>query len=196
MDHYLRQEAWLSIHAPTAKLGMDPLITTPHDVHTLSPWPGEGALAPSHLSGLAVALVPAPPPHILVIDDSPTVCKIVAICHRRAGFVVRSLKDGIEALQWLSRSQASIPPLIYLDIELPRMDGYAVAQRLRARPDFAHTTLILLSGRDRVIDRLKGRLAGAKAYVTKPFKEQELLAITQSYLGLAPHVSLAQSMHP
>lgn len=126
---------------------------------------------------------PAPgPPHILLIDDSVTVRKIVEICHQRAGYHVQSFAEGVTALQWLARSREGIPPLIYLDIELPRLDGYRVAEVLRARADFARTTLIILSCRDRVTDRLKGRLSGATAYLTKPFRVQDLLATTRLYL--------------
>jgi DNA-binding response OmpR family regulator len=129
------------------------------------------------------AVSPTSAPHLLVIDDSATIRTIVEICHRRAGFTVTSFVDGVEALTWLSRSRAALPPLIYLDIEMPRMDGYEVARQFHARPDFAQTTLILLSGRDGVMDRLKGRLAGAKAFLTKPFRAEQMLALSRLYLS-------------
>ena len=135
-------------------------------------------------------------PQILIIDDSVTVRKIVEVCHQRVGYHVQSFAEGVTALQWLARAPGGIPPLIYLDIELPRLDGYRVAQVLRDRADFAQTTLIILSGRDGVTDRLKGRLSGATAYLTKPFRVQDLLATTRFYLPPTEASSSAQRGYP
>jgi DNA-binding response OmpR family regulator len=130
-------------------------------------------------------------PHVLAIDDSATVCRIIEMHLRSAGFTVQSFADGVAALQWLARSRAALPPLIYLDIEMPRMDGYEVARALHARADFAQTTLVLLSARDGVGDRLKGRLAGAKMYITRPFRAQDILATTRFYLAAQAEPSLS-----
>ena len=73
---------------------------------------------------------------------------------------------------------------VVLDIGLPKMDGYEIARRFKTKPQFAHTIIIMLSGRDGVIDRLKGRLSGAKDYITKPFKTQEVISVIQSHLGV------------
>lgn len=129
---------------------------------------------------------------ILVIDDSATVRKIMEMCHRRAGFAIQTFADGVEALRWLSVNQAIIPLLIYLDIEMPRMDGFDVARALRAKSAFASVPILMFSSRDKTLDRLKGRLAGARGYVTKPFREQEILAITRSYLPPAESVAVAE----
>src|SRR6266700_3703998 len=77
-----------------------------------------------------------------------------------------------------------IPDLIILDIGMPKMDGYAFARLLKSKPQFNHTVIIMLTSRDGVIDRLKGRLAGAKDYITKPFRTQELMDRLHLYLGL------------
>ncbi len=87
-------------------------------------------------------------------------------------------------MRWLTEPQAHIPNLVLLDIGLPKMDGYEVARRLKTKPQFANTVIIMLSRRDGVIDKLKGRLAGAKDYITKPFKAQEIVSIVESYLGV------------
>lgn len=121
---------------------------------------------------------------ILIIDDSATVRKIMEICLSRAGFAVKSFADGVEAMQWLSQSDARVPQLIFLDICLPRMDGYEVARRLKAKTPLEQTVIIILSRRDGVLDRLKGRLAGAKDYLTKPFQTQTILATVEAHLGL------------
>ena len=120
---------------------------------------------------------------VLVIDDSATVRKIVETCVSREGFDVESFQDGVEAIRWLVLPQARIPDLVILDIGLPKMDGYEVARRLKTKPQFSNTVIVMLSRRDGVIDKLKGRLAGAKDYLTKPFKTQELISVIESHLG-------------
>jgi twitching motility two-component system response regulator PilG len=125
---------------------------------------------------------------VMVIDDSTTVRKIIETCLRRQGFQVMGFPDGIEAIRWLMEPASCVPDLVLLDIGLPKMDGYEVARRLKIKPQFSNTVIVMLSRRDGVIDRLKGRLAGAKDYITKPFKTQDIISITESYLGMpAPH---------
>ncbi|MFL5665635.1 MAG: response regulator [Ktedonobacteraceae bacterium] len=131
---------------------------------------------------------------VLVIDDSLTVRKIIEVCLRRAGYEVIGFPDGVEAIRWLATQQAFLPQLVFLDIEMPRMDGYAVAQYFKARPQLSDMVIVMLSGRTGVLDRLKGRLAGANTYLTKPFTIQTILSIVQAYLGapLEPHESLLE----
>jgi twitching motility two-component system response regulator PilG len=122
---------------------------------------------------------------IMVIDDSPTVRKIIETCLRREEFEVRSFADGVEAIRWLTNDpEARVPDLVLLDIGLPKMDGYEVARRFKSKPIFNNTVIVMLSRRDGVIDRLKGRLAGAKEYITKPFKTQEIVSIIQAQLNV------------
>jgi twitching motility two-component system response regulator PilG len=121
---------------------------------------------------------------IMVIDDSTTVRKIIETCLGRQGFQVLGFPDGIEAMRWLMEPTSRVPDLVLLDIGLPKMDGYEVARRLKIKPQFSSTVIVMLSRRDGMIDRLKGRLAGAKDYITKPFKTQDLITITESYLGM------------
>lgn len=122
---------------------------------------------------------------IMVIDDSPTVRKIIETCLRREDFDVRGFTDGVEAMRWITNdSEARIPDLVLLDINLPKMDGYEVARRFKTKAIFNNTVIIMLSRRDGVIDRLKGRLAGAKDYITKPFKTQEIVSIIQEHLNV------------
>ncbi len=120
---------------------------------------------------------------VMVIDDSTTVRKIIETSLRREGFTVESYPDGIEAMRALTNPQAPIPDLVLLDIGLPKMDGYEVARRLKTKPQFGNTVIVMLSRRDGMIDRLKGRLAGAKDYITKPFKIQDIVSVIESYIG-------------
>ena len=120
--------------------------------------------------------------NVVVIDDSAVVRKIVEIILHRCGIACMSYQDGFEALKAFKTGEDYIPDLIFLDIGLPKIDGYDLLRLLKTSPQFDHTTVVMLSGRDGVLDRLKSRLAGAKGYVTKPFKTQELLSIALSYL--------------
>jgi len=122
---------------------------------------------------------------VMVIDDSPTVRKIIETCLRREEFDVLGFTDGVEAMRWITSDPTSrIPDLVLLDINLPKIDGYEVARRFKTKSMFNNTIIIMLSRRDSVIDRLKGRLAGAKDYITKPFKTQEIVAIVQEQLNV------------
>ncbi|HET8913312.1 MAG TPA: response regulator [Ktedonobacteraceae bacterium] len=123
---------------------------------------------------------------VMVIDDSLTVRKIIETSLRREGYETIGYQDGVEALRALTEQRLSrIPDLVILDIGLPKLDGYEIARRLKSKPQFNNTVIVMLSGRDGVIDRLKGRLAGAKDYITKPFRTQYVLAVVQSHLGVS-----------
>src|SRR2546425_410867 len=120
---------------------------------------------------------------VMVIDDSLTIRKILEVCLHRAGYSVESFCGGVEMFRWLNTAQAAIPDLVFVDLCLPIIDGYAIIRRLKAKPAFAQTVFVILSRRDGVLDRLKGRLAGASVYLTKPCKTQEIVAVVQTYLG-------------
>jgi twitching motility two-component system response regulator PilG len=120
---------------------------------------------------------------VMVIDDSLVIRKIVETCLHRAGYEVKSFADGVEALCWLNTTEARIPDLVVVDLGLPRLDGYQVIQQIKARPVLERTRLVILSRRDGILDRLKGRLVGAHAYLTKPFKTDQLVAVIQTSLG-------------
>ena len=119
---------------------------------------------------------------VMVIDDSLVIRKIVETCLHRAGYEVKSFPDGVEALCWLNTTEACIPDLVIVDLALPKLDGYQVMQQIKARPALERTRLVILSRRDGVLDKLKGRLAGAHTYLTKPFQTGELLAVVQAHL--------------
>lgn len=130
---------------------------------------------------------------ILIIDDSLTVRKILETCLERAGYEVKSFADGVQALCWLNSTEVTIPALIFIDLDLPKLNGYEVTRRLKAQPCLEQTMLVILSGRDGVLDRLKGRLAGAHLYLTKPFKRQTILAVVQTHLPSLCEATLEHS---
>ncbi|MGB8346281.1 MAG: response regulator [Ktedonobacteraceae bacterium] len=119
---------------------------------------------------------------ILIIDDSICARRILEIALRKAGYETQGFAGGYEALRWLASEEARLPALIILDLVMPKMDGYSVLRHLRKRPATAQTPVIMLSGRSGVVDRLKGRLAGASVYLTKPFQSRTVLAAMHKLL--------------
>ena len=122
---------------------------------------------------------------VMVIDDSPTIRTILEICLRRAGHDVRGFEDGVAALRWLASPDTAIPTLVLVDLGLPKLDGFEVIKSLKTRPGLERTVIVILSKRDGILDRIKGRLVGAHAYVTKPFRTQTILALVEAHLGAA-----------
>jgi len=121
---------------------------------------------------------------IVVIDDSIVTRRIVEIGLRRAGYSeVRCFADGLSAIAWLNAPEGQIPALLVIDWLLPRMDGIQLLQYFKGKPAYAQTILVMLSGRGGTLNRLKGRLAGAHVYLTKPFRQQDVVAVAQHYLG-------------
>lgn len=125
------------------------------------------------------------PPTIAVIDDSPTVRKVIEILFTRQGLRVLCFQDGVEALRaynGASPPSCALPDLFLIDIGLPLYDGYEVIRRLRMNPSLQRLPIIVLTRRDTPIDRLKSRLAGACDHVSKPFQEKDLVALVNRRL--------------
>src|SRR5262249_40526194 len=120
---------------------------------------------------------------VMVIDDSLTVRKIMESSLQREGFRSVSFPDGLQAMSALSKGEIPVPDLILLDVGLPKMDGYEIAKAFKQKNRLGNTVIIMLSGRDGVFDKLRGRMAGAKEYITKPFKPAEVIAVVRSHLG-------------
>jgi twitching motility two-component system response regulator PilG len=92
---------------------------------------------------------------VMVIDDSPTVRKILEVCLRRVQLDVVSYADGIEALRAVTERQIErLPDLVILDIDLPKLNGYEIARYLRTKPQWSRTAIVILSRNDGIIDRL------------------------------------------
>jgi twitching motility two-component system response regulator PilG len=118
-------------------------------------------------------------PVVLVVDDSPTVRAIVVRTLKGEHLQVVTAEDGLSALAAVADAS---PDLILLDIMLPRMDGYQLCHLLRQHWEFRDTPILMLSGKDGLFDRLRGRLVGATAYLSKPFEPAELVSMVKRYL--------------
>jgi twitching motility two-component system response regulator PilG len=118
-------------------------------------------------------------PLVLVVDDSPTIRKIVEVTLRRERVRVLGVPDGLSALAAVADKQ---PALVLLDITLPGMDGYQICQVLKQRPTSKHIPVVMLSGRDGFFDRMRGKLVGSTQYVTKPFDPAALVKAVSKHL--------------
>jgi DNA-binding response OmpR family regulator len=122
----------------------------------------------------------------MVIDDSMTVRAVIEAALKRRGYDVDAFMDGIAAMGALARQEVRVPDLLLLDIGLPKMDGYEVARILRGKPDFSQTVIVMLTGRDGFVDRVRSRLVGASAFIAKPFKVSYVVDVIRHYLQSTP----------
>lgn len=122
---------------------------------------------------------------ILVIDGSPTLQKIIEVTLRGVGYEVRSFRDGIAAMRWFAGPEARTPDLMLVDLDLPKLDGYHVLQKFKAKPRFAHTACVLLCEQENPAgqNRKTPAWAGAVASLPKPFTIQQLVTTVQSSLA-------------
>ena len=110
-------------------------------------------------------------PLILVIDDEPYILRSLSYLLTREGYPVETASNGEEGL---ARVRTLRPPLVFLDIMMPRMDGYEVCEQIKQDPALAGTYVIMLSAKGQQIDRERGLLGGADEYMTKPFSPREI----------------------
>ena len=120
---------------------------------------------------------------ILVIDDSNTIRRSAEMYLRQAGFDVILAEDGFDALAKISDHQ---PRVIFVDIMMPRLDGYQTCALIKQNPHLKATPVIMLSSKDGVFDRARGRLAGSDRYLTKPFTREALIETVHEYVKDAP----------
>jgi twitching motility two-component system response regulator PilG len=121
----------------------------------------------------------AGPIKVLVIDDSNTIRRSAEMFLRQAGFEVILAEDGFDALAKISDHQ---PKVIFVDIMMPRLDGYQTCALIKQNPKLKATPVIMLSSKDGVFDRARGRLAGSDRYLTKPFTKEALIDTVNQYL--------------
>ena len=111
-------------------------------------------------------------PYLLVVDDSPSVRRVVSNMLKANGWEVLTARDGIEALEQIARER---PAAVLLDIEMPRMDGYELMASIRAQEQYRDLPLIALTSRAAIKHRERATQLGANEYLVKPYQDQELL---------------------
>jgi diguanylate cyclase (GGDEF)-like protein len=122
------------------------------------------------------------PETVLVVDDDPDIARFVEVNLRSAGYDVAVAADGMEALEKAAELR---PDLVLLDVMMPRIDGFEVAQRLRKNPQTANASIIMLTAKALSADKVTGLQAGADDYIIKPFDPIELLARVKGTLRRA-----------
>ncbi len=168
---YLREATKLKLRDEKLRTQVDNLLQYVHQATTAA------------TSALVASLPPpepvAEPLHeplngytILVVDDSPTIRKIVSMALEKYGHRVLCANNGLDAMNKLKEV---IPDLILSDITMPHMDGYQLCKMIRGNSVTKTVPVIMLSGKDGIFDRLRGRMVGATAYITKPFETDSLL---------------------
>jgi twitching motility two-component system response regulator PilG len=120
----------------------------------------------------------AGPIKVLVIDDSNTIRRSAEMFLRQAGYEVILAEDGFDALAKISDHA---PQVIFVDIMMPRLDGYQTCALIKQNPQLKSTPVIMLSSKDGVFDRARGRLAGSDRYLTKPFTKEALLEAVKQH---------------
>lgn len=116
---------------------------------------------------------------ILVVDDEPAIVRLMEFILARQGHETLHAGNGEEALQ---KIRAHHPDLVLLDIMMPRIDGYEVAQQLRADPETRRLPIIMLSAKAQEEDLRRGAEVGVDAYVTKPFSPEHLVQVVTEHL--------------
>lgn len=117
---------------------------------------------------------------IMVVDDSKTIRRTAETLLQREGYTVITAEDGFEALAKIADHK---PNIIFVDIMMPRLDGYQTCALIKNNAQFKSTPVIMLSSKDGLFDKAKGRIVGSDQYVTKPFSKVELLEAIQNHSG-------------
>ncbi len=119
---------------------------------------------------------------VMVIDDSKTIRRTAEILLKKEGCDVLTAVDGFEALAKISDQK---PAIIFVDIMMPRLDGYQTCALIKNHPHFRSTPVVMLSSKDGLFDKARGRIVGAEQYLTKPFTRDELLGAIHRHVSTA-----------
>ncbi|HFB65743.1 MAG TPA: response regulator [Aeromonadales bacterium] len=115
----------------------------------------------------------------MIVDDSKTIRRTAETLLKKVGCDVVTATDGFDALGKIADQK---PDIIFVDIMMPRLDGYQTCALIKRNKDFNKTPVIMLSSKDGLFDRAKGRIVGSDQYLTKPFSRDELLGAISSQL--------------
>ncbi len=126
----------------------------------------------------APSSVPPSVGKVLVIDDSNTIRRSAEIFLRQGGYEVVLAEDGYDAL---SKVNDHAPELIFCDILMPRLDGYQTCAIIKRNPRFSSVPVIMLSSKDGLFDKARGRMVGSQDYLTKPFTKEQLLRAVEQH---------------
>ena len=117
---------------------------------------------------------------VMVIDDSKTIRRSAETLLKKVGCDVVTATDGFEALAKITEHH---PDIIFVDIMMPRLDGYQTCALIKNNQTFKSTPVIMLSSKDSIFDRARGRIVGSEEYLTKPFSKEDLIGAITSHVG-------------
>ncbi|WP_240126792.1 twitching motility response regulator PilG [Thermomonas alba] len=117
---------------------------------------------------------------VMVIDDSRTIRRTAETLLAREGCDVVTATDGFEALAKIADHE---PQIIFVDIMMPRLDGYQTCALIKNNQKFRNVPVIMLSSKDGLFDKARGRIVGSEQYLTKPFTREELLGAIRTYVN-------------
>jgi len=116
---------------------------------------------------------------VMVIDDSKTIRRTAETLLKKAGCDVTTAVDGFDALAKIAETR---PNIIFVDIMMPRLDGYQTCALIKNNSTFKSTPVIMLSSKDGLFDKARGRIVGSDQYLTKPFSKEELLGAIKTHV--------------
>lgn len=140
------------------------------------------------MSDLGILPADPGPTKVLVIDDSNTIRRSAEIFLKQGGYEVLLAEDGFDAL---SKVSDHCPDIIFCDILMPRLDGYQTCAIIKRNPRFADTPVIMLSSKDGLFDKARGRMVGSQDYLTKPFTKDQLLQTVAMFANRAGGAALS-----
>lgn len=119
---------------------------------------------------------------VMVIDDSNTIRKSTEAILSKEGYEVLTAANGFEAMSMITDNR---PDIIFVDIMMPRLDGYQTCSLIKNNRYFRNTPVVMLSSKDGLFDRARGRIAGSDQHINKPFSRDELLGAIHEHVGTA-----------
>jgi twitching motility two-component system response regulator PilG len=138
---------------------------------------GQGKMSQMKLTAEQLATV-----KVMVIDDSNTIRRSAEIFLKTSGCSVILAEDGFDALAKISNEN---PDIIFVDIMMPRLDGYQTCSLIKRNARYKSTPVIMLSSKDGLFDRARGRMVGSDQYLTKPFTQETLIDAVQTYAAIS-----------
>ncbi len=116
---------------------------------------------------------------ILIVDDSETIRRTAEALLKKEGYQVAVAEDGLRAFAAIVDFK---PQIIFLDIMMPRLDGYQVCSVIKNNPEYSHIPVIMLSSKDNIFDKARGRVSGSEFFMSKPFSKEELVSVVNQHL--------------
>jgi len=118
---------------------------------------------------------------VMIIDDSTTIRKSAELFLGQAGFQVMVVENGFDALM---RVMDDKPDILFIDVMMPRLDGYQTCQIIKRNPEFKDMPIIILSSKDGLFDKARGKIVGATEYLTKPFTKEGIIGAVKKHVNV------------